>query len=79
MVRHGVTIMGPLNVPAGTPIHASQMYAKNMLAFLGSLFDKEGQLSLDFEDEVVKGTCVTHEGRVAHEATQQATEGVKAS
>jgi NAD(P) transhydrogenase subunit alpha len=50
-----------------------------MFAFLGSLVDKEGQLSLDFEDEVVEGTCVTHEGRVVHEATQQAMEGVKAS
>ena len=79
VVRHGVTIMGPLNLPAGTPVHASQMFAKNMFAFLGSLFDKEGQLNLDFEDEVVEGTCVTHEGRVVHEATQQATEGVKAS
>ncbi len=79
VVRHGVTIMGPLNLAAGTPVHASQMYAKNMFAFLSPLFDKEGQLNLDFEDEVVKGTCVTHEGRVVHEATQQAMEGVKAS
>jgi NAD(P) transhydrogenase subunit alpha len=76
--RHGVTIMGPLNLAAGTPVHASQMFAKNMSAFLGSII-KEGALNLDFEDEVVKGTCITHEGRVAHEATQQAMEGVKAS
>ncbi len=77
--RYGVSIMGPLNLAAGTPVHASQMYAKNMSAFLGSLIDKEGKLTLDFEDEVVKGTCITHEGRVVQEATQQAMEGVKAS
>jgi NAD(P) transhydrogenase subunit alpha len=77
--RYGVSIMGPLNLAAGTPVHASQMYAKNMSAFLGSLIDKEGKLTLDFEDEVVKGTCITHEGRVVQEATQQAMAGVKAS
>lgn len=72
---HGVTILGPLNIPAGMPVHASQMYAKNLQSFLGLLVDKEGKLALDFEDEIVKGTCITHEGRVAHEATQKAMEG----
>jgi NAD(P) transhydrogenase subunit alpha len=71
----GVRIMGPLNLPAGMPVHASQMYAKNMMSFLGLLIDKEGQLTLDFEDEIIKGTCITHEGRVVHEATQKALEG----
>jgi NAD(P) transhydrogenase subunit alpha len=73
--RHGVTLMGPVNLPGGMPVHASQMYAKNMHAFLSLLIDKEGKLNLDFEDEIVKGTCITHEGRVAHEATQKAMEG----
>ncbi|MDH3459258.1 MAG: Re/Si-specific NAD(P)(+) transhydrogenase subunit alpha [Gemmatimonadota bacterium] len=75
VVRHGVNLMGPINLPGGMPVHASQMYAKNMHAFLGLLIDKEGNLNLDFEDEIVKGTCVTHEGRVVHEATQKAMEG----
>jgi NAD(P) transhydrogenase subunit alpha len=79
VVRHGVIIMGPLNIAAGTPVHASQMYAKNMFAFLSPMFDKEGNFNLDFEDEVVKGTCVTHEGSVVSETTQQAMEGVKAT
>lgn len=73
--RHGVTLMGPVNLPAGMPVHASQMYAKNMYSFLGLLIDKEGKLTLNFEDEIVKGTCITHEGRVVHEATQKALEG----
>ena len=75
VVRHGVNLMGPINLPGGMPVHASQMYAKNMHAFLGLLIDKEGNLNLDFEDEIVKGTCVTHEGRVVHEATKKAMEG----
>jgi len=72
---HGVTIMGPLNLPAGMPVHASQMYAKNLNSFLGLIVGKDGKLALDFEDEIVKGTCITHEGRVVHEATQKAMEG----
>jgi NAD(P) transhydrogenase subunit alpha len=73
--HNGVSIMGPLNLPAGMPVHASQMYAKNMHSFLGLLIDKEGQLNLDFEDEIIKGTCITHEGSVVHEATQKVMEG----
>ena len=72
---HGVTIMGPLNIPAGMPVHASQMYAKNLQSFLGLIVSKEGKLALDFEDEIIKGTCITHEGRVVQEATQKAMEG----
>lgn len=74
--RHAVTIMGPLNLPGGTPVHASQMYAKNMSAFLSTVI-KEGKLNLDFEDEVVSGTCITHGGRVVHEATRQTLEEAK--
>ena len=73
--RHGVTLIGPVNLPGGMPVHASQMYAKNMYSFLGLLIDKEGKLTLNFEDEIVKDTCITHEGRVVHEATQKALEG----
>jgi NAD(P) transhydrogenase subunit alpha len=77
--QHGVTIMGPVNLPAGMPVHASQMYAKNMQSFLGLFIDKEGNLQLDFDDEIVQGTCITHEGRIVHEATRQAIEGGKGS
>ena len=77
--RHGVKIIGTLNLPAGMPGDASQMYAKNMQSFLTLLVDKEGKLTLDFEDEIIKGTCITHEGQVVHEATRQAIEGGKGS
>ena len=66
VVREGVTIVGELNLPATMPLHASQMYARNVAAFLGVLL-RDGELALDFDDEIVRGTCVTHEGRVLKE------------
>lgn len=73
--RHGVMVMGPLNLAGGMPVHASQMYAKNLQAFLGLLIDKEGKLTLNFDDEIIKGTCITHEGRVVNDAVRQVVEG----
>ncbi len=61
--HHGVTILGPVNLPATLPLHASQMYARNVWSFLTHLV-KEGKLQLDFTDEITKGTCVTHDGKV---------------
>jgi NAD(P) transhydrogenase subunit alpha len=49
------------------PLHASQMYSRNVASFL-SLLVRDGELTLDFEDEIVRDTCVTHEGRVLKEA-----------
>ena len=71
VVRHGVTVLGPLNIPASVPFHASQMFAKNLQNFLAE-FVKDGSVVLDFENEVISGTCITHEGRVVHERTRQA-------
>jgi H+-translocating NAD(P) transhydrogenase subunit alpha len=58
VVKHGVTIAGPLNVPATMPVHASQLYAKNITELLKLLVTKDGQLNLDFNDEIIKGACV---------------------
>jgi NAD(P) transhydrogenase subunit alpha len=63
----GVTVIGELNLPSTMPVHASQMYSRNMTSFLGLLVEG-GELRLDFEDEIVRETCVTHEGRVLKEA-----------
>ena len=71
VVRHGVTIIGPANLPASMAGDASQMFARNVLSFLGE-FIKDGAMTLDFENEVISGSCVTHEGRVVHERTRQA-------
>ncbi|OLC07821.1 MAG: NAD(P) transhydrogenase subunit alpha [Gemmatimonadetes bacterium 13_1_40CM_70_11] len=61
--HHGVTILGPVNLPATLPLHASQMYARNVASFLNHLV-KEGKLALDFTDEITQATCVTHDGKV---------------
>jgi len=62
---NGVRILGPLNLPSAVPYHASQMYAKNIAAFLKYLV-KDGKLALDREDEIVRDTLVTHAGAVVH-------------
>lgn len=64
--ENGVRVFGPVNLPSAIPYHASQMYAKNILTFLKYLLDKEGNLTLNREDEIVKETLVTHGGEVVH-------------
>jgi NAD(P) transhydrogenase subunit alpha len=66
VVHNGVTILGPLNVPATIPHHASQMYAKNIVTFLVHLLD-EGNVKMDLEDEITVGTLITNEGQVVHQ------------
>ena len=63
---HGVTILGPENVPSTIPYHASQMFAKNVTTFLQHLLDKEGKLKLDLADEITAGTLMTRGGEVVH-------------
>jgi len=63
IVRNGVVILGPVNLASTLPLHASQMYAKNLSAFLGHVV-QEGRLRLDFEDPIIRDTCVTHAGEV---------------
>jgi NAD(P) transhydrogenase subunit alpha len=58
----GVTLLAPLNLPAEVPVHASQLYARNVLNFLG-LIVKKGELSIDLADEVLAGACVAHQGK----------------
>jgi len=60
--RDGVTIMAPTNLPATVPVHASQLYSRNVTAFLNLLI-KDGELHLDMKDDVVGPSCVTHEGK----------------
>jgi NAD(P) transhydrogenase subunit alpha len=60
--RNGVTILAPTNLPATVPVHASQLYSRNVTAFLNLLI-KDGELHLDMNDDVVGPSCVTHEGQ----------------
>jgi NAD(P) transhydrogenase subunit alpha len=71
-VENGVTILGPTNLPATVPHHASQMYSKNMATFLAQLVNKEGQLTLNMDDEVIRETMVTRDGQVSNPRVQQA-------
>ncbi len=71
VVKHGVTIHGPTNLPATMPVHASQLYARNVTELLRE-FVKDGVLALDFNDEVIKGACVTHGGEVVNDAVKSA-------
>jgi len=78
VVRHGVTIIGPINLPSSMPVHASQMYAKNISTLLQYLV-KEGQLQLNFEDDIIGSTCITHGGEILNQRVKDAlaVEGVK--
>jgi len=72
---NGVTIIGPVNLAATAPIHASELYAKNLYNFLELSITKEGDLHLDWDDELIAKTCVTHAGEIKHEPTKQLVEG----
>jgi NAD(P) transhydrogenase subunit alpha len=71
VVVHDVTIHGPTNLPATMPVHASQLYARNVTELLNE-FVKKGELALDFDDEIVKGACVTHGGQIVNDAVKTA-------
>lgn len=63
VVEHGVTILGPTNLPSEVPNHASQMYSNNVTKFLLNLI-KDGQVELNLEDEIIRDTLVVHEGKL---------------
>ena len=64
--RAGVTIIAPTNLPATVPVHASQLYSRNVTAFL-SLLIKDGELNIDMNDDVVGPSCVTHAGQFVNQ------------
>jgi len=73
VVREGVTIAGPINLPATMPEHASQLYARNLMALIELITGEDGSLQLDFEDEVVAGAVITRDGEIVHEGAREAT------
>jgi NAD(P) transhydrogenase subunit alpha len=66
-VFNGVTIIGNSSLSSTMPSDASKLYGKNVLNFLSLIIDKEGKLNLNFEDDLVKGSCITHAGEVVNE------------
>ncbi|MGH2377095.1 MAG: Re/Si-specific NAD(P)(+) transhydrogenase subunit alpha [Candidatus Limnocylindria bacterium] len=77
VVKHGVTIIGTLNVPSTMPYHASQMYSRNVASLL-ALFVKDGMADVAVDDEVMKGTLITRDGQVVHEGVKKALQGTEA-
>jgi H+-translocating NAD(P) transhydrogenase subunit alpha len=80
-VEHSqVTIVGPVNLPSTMPIHASQLYSRNMYNLIGHITEdraedkdeKDLHLNLDFEDEIISETCVAHDGEIRQKATREA-------
>jgi NAD(P) transhydrogenase subunit alpha len=74
VVENGVTICGPLNLPAQMPIHGSTLYSRNLTTFLLE-FWKEGAFNLDREDDIIAGALITHDGEIVNDRVKQAVEG----
>ena len=73
--RNGVTVLAPTNLPGTVPVHASQLYSRNVTAFLNLLI-KDGELHLDMNDDVVGPSCVTHDGEWMNQRVAAAAEAV---
>lgn len=73
VVCDGVTVIGPVNLPSSMPLHASQMYSRNVAALL-QIVIRDGELHIDFSDEVIDGCCVTYDGEVRHARIREAIE-----
>ena len=84
-VKHeNVEIIGPLNLPSRLPIHASQLYSRNMYNLIGHVTEdkadedsdeKDLQLELDFEDEIIAAMCIAHDGEIRHDDIREALQG----
>jgi len=78
VVEDGVKVVGPRNLPSRMPAPASQLYAKNLENLLGLMIGEDGQLKLDFEDDIIAAACITHEGKIRNEraaGAEKAEEG----
>jgi NAD(P) transhydrogenase subunit alpha len=71
VVRHGVTILGPINLAATMPYHASLMYSRAVMNFLLA-FMKDGKVQLDLQDELIRSPLLTHQGEVVNAAVKAA-------
>jgi NAD(P) transhydrogenase subunit alpha len=73
--ENGVKVIAPRNLASDMPAPASQLYAKNLENFIGLIVGENGELNLDFDDEVVAGACLTHEGEIKNERAKSVVEG----
>jgi H+-translocating NAD(P) transhydrogenase subunit alpha len=77
VVRHDVKIVSPLNLPATMAEHASQLFARNVLALLELFVGEDGTLQLDFDDEIVKGACIVRDGEIVNPGAKAAVEAAE--
>jgi NAD(P) transhydrogenase subunit alpha len=77
VIHKGVQILGPLDLPAEVPNHASQLYAKNMTTFCLYVL-KDGQVRLDLDDEIIRDTLITRDGQVVHPRVMELLQGTNA-
>ena len=75
VVENGVKIIAPTNLASDMAAHASQLYSKNLENFIGLIVSEEGELELNFDDEVVAGACLTHGGEIKNERAKSVVEG----
>jgi NAD(P) transhydrogenase subunit alpha len=72
VMEGGVKVIAPLNLASEMATHASQLYAKNVENLLGLMISEKGELTIDFDDEIVAGACITHEGEIKNERAREA-------
>jgi H+-translocating NAD(P) transhydrogenase subunit alpha len=72
IIKHGVTIIGPINLPSSVPVHASQLYAKNVTSLLQLMVNKEKTLEINFADDIIEATCITHGGEIRNTRVKEA-------
>ena len=79
VVKHGVTIIGPLNLPSEVAMHASQMYSRNIMSLfthvVGDVSEGGGTPRFDFDDEITAGSCITRDGGIVNERVRALVEG----
>ena len=78
VMQNGVAVIGPVNLPATVPGHASQMYSRNLVTFLKNMMTKEGALNIDTNDEITRDTLVVRDGQIVNARVQELL-GVAAS
>ncbi len=74
VIRHEVKIVSPLNLPSTMAEHASQLFARNVQALLELFVGEDGKLKLDFDDEIVSGSCIVRDGEIVNEGAKKAVE-----
>lgn len=75
VVKNGVTIIGPVNLPSSVPVHASQLYSKNLVSLM-KLLVKDNALNIDFSDDIVDAACVTHNGEIRNQRVKDALQAL---